>query len=460
MKNKTALNHLWSSKEFCLADFNDARLTKRCIGIATGILDNPSGSIAESLTKWKKIKGAYRFFNNESVTNEKILSSHIEMTNERCQMEKVVLVAQDTTELTTSPKKVSGAGKIGVGKSEGFFIHTGLALTTNGIPLGIVSQKIYARKAETSDPSRNYKKLDIKDKETYKWVECINGIKKNLKGVRVVVIGDRESDIYDVFRQAKDLEVEVLIRVAQNRLVKDTEDAEETEHLFDKVKKEAIVTQYELEVPNIENGHKKRTAKLSIRKSKYILLPPRSRDQKLPHVELSLIDVLEENSPKGTEAIHWMLATNIEVNTANDCIELIKWYTQRWKVERFHYVLKTGLFNVEKLQFRTKEGLSNVLSMFSILAYRILYLTYIQRESPDLKATEVITSEECNALKKLNDIENEKELTISEAVRYISRLGGFLNRKGDKHPGVKVMWKGLKALHFVVIGMQLSSKNN
>ena len=449
--------YIWALHEMGFSEFNDERLTQRAIKIAATLLQHPQSSIPAGCGNWSDTKAVYRFFANTKVDSATMLEAHIGETINRCSRVQTVLVAQDTTTINLSNKEIAGLGRIGEGTLQGFFTHSGLAMNTEGIPLGLLYQKTYVRKAITQDTEykKNFKKLPIAEKETGKWVEVITHVKEKLMHRQVVVIGDRESDIYEVFAKGKEVGIDLLIRTKQNRLVSEIHTTEKT-HLFDKAKQGEIVTVHTIEVPTDTNSHKTREAKLTIRATPFRLYPSKYTKKGTP-LSLLLLDVCEEHPPENTEAIHWMITTTMEVKTPKEAIEKVQWYMYRWRIERFHYILKTGAFNIEKLQFETFPRFKKAITMYSIVAWRILFTTYEAREHPNEDAHVLFSQEEIFALcykeKKI-----KPTMTIREAVKALAKLGGYLARNHDGPPGVKTLWLGFQALQFILYGMAIPKK--
>ena len=458
MDNSASSIYVWALHELGFADFNDERLTRRSVKIAATLLQHPHSSIPAGCGNWSDTKATYRFFNNEKIHSFNMLASHIGETISRCSPLPTVLVAQDTTTMNLTNKEVSGLGRIGAGTLKGFFTHSALAMNTQGIPLGLLYQKTYVRKTITQNKEykKHFKQLPIEQKETGKWVEVIASVKEKLQNKHVVVIGDRESDIYDVFKKGIDSGVDLLIRTSQNRLVTGI-NGEDLTHLFDKAKQGTVLASYTASVPTTVNSHIAREAKLTIRVCQFLLHPSKHRRRKEEPLSLFLLDVLEENPPVGEEAIHWMLTTTINVKTPDEAIEKVTWYMYRWRIERFHYILKTGAFNVEKLQFETFQRFKKAITMFSIVAYRVLFTTYEVRAHPNNDALTIFSKEEARVLimigKKLN-----QTLTVNEAVIATAKLGGYLARKHDGPPGIKTLWIGFQTLTNIVYGVLMSEQ--
>ena len=163
----------WVFRELGLAAFGDARLTARALRVASDCAAHPDLSLASLYAgDWASLKAGYRFFANPKGTPAKLLAPHQAATWERCAAESIVLIAQDTTYFNfTSHSATTGLGSIGSGSEQGFLLHSGLALTTDGVPLGLVAQIVWARDPATKGKSAQRKQLPIEDKESYRWLQ-------------------------------------------------------------------------------------------------------------------------------------------------------------------------------------------------------------------------------------------------------------------------------------------------
>lgn len=462
MDNTASGAYGWALHEMGFSDFNDARLTQRAVKITATLLQHPNQSIPAGCGSWKDTKATYRFFENDKVNSGSMLSSHRDETVARCAPFQTILVAQDTTTINLTNKQVSGLGRIGEGTLQGFFTHSALAMNTAGVPLGILYQKTYVRKEGTrlKEYKAKYKKVPIEDKETARWVETIDAVSEQLRNKQVVVIGDRESDIFDVFKSGQEQGVDLLVRTSWNRLVEDP-NAHNLEYLFDRAGNGVIVTTYQAEVPiqdeHKNSSHQTRIAALTIKTSSFLLRPPKHKRKQIATVPLLLLDVSEENPPENVEPIHWILTTTLQVKTPEEAIEKVTWYLFRWRIERFHYILKTGAFNVEKLQFETFPRFKKAITLYSVVAWRILWTIYEARGHPDDDARTIFSKEELRIFKFREGWINEP-ITIRDAVTACAKLGGYLGRKNDGPPGVKTLWIGFQKLQDIVYGMMLTSE--
>ena len=156
----------------------------------------------------------------------------------------------------------------------------------------------------------------------------------------------------------------------------------------------------------------------------------------------------EVQAPAGVESVEWMLLTNVGVRSLEDAIERVSWYRKRMEIEAYHKVLKSGCA-VEDCRLGKSERLKPYLTLCSIIAWRLFWMTKINREQPDALCTAVLAEHEWKALYCIIHRTTklpEKLPTVKEAIRWIGQLGGFLGRKGDKEPGITVIWRGWQRL--------------
>ena len=250
-----------------------------------------------------------------------------------------------------------------------------------------------------------------------------------------------------MFARANEKKQEFLVRATYNR------STEETEMSFDAIRKSEIAGDIVVQIPrDTRNGNKERKATLSIRYKKVKIKKPAKVKGYPDSVEITMVLAKEEKPPKGIEGISWYLITNIEITSFEEALKMVKWYVQRWKIERFHFVLKSGM-KVEEIQSSTVDRLTKLITLLSLIAIKILEITYFSREYPDTSCEEFFKTEEWKVLycvvNDTTEIPN-KSPTIKEAVFYLAKLGGFLGRKSDKDPGAEVIWRGLHDLNVLM----------
>lgn len=441
--------------EFSYANLGDERLNKRLKIIANQRISNPEASLSNCSDGSKAMKATYRFFSNAYFGKEDILKSHQLKTIERIKKEKIVLALQDTTSIDyTAFTKTKGLGVLETKKSKGVLVHTTLAVNLLKEPLGIISQDIWARKTrEERKETRYNRNIPITDKESYRWIKSLiktSEIDKTLEDVTLVNIGDRESDIFEYFYEAKKLNQKVLVRAHHNRKVKDNE-LKMIEYVSATPEKGIM----ELELPKT-NERDSRIAKISIKFSEVELLANKGKYNysQLEPIKLNLIIAKEESNVENP--IKWILLTNLDVNNFEEACEKLNWYSIRWQIEVFHKVLKSGC-KVEKKRLGNVENIKKYLTLDSIVAWKILYVTMIDRQNEKL-STEIFSKLEWEILYRFVKKTKEKPQTlptIGEFKVYLAKLGGFLGRKNDGDPGIQVIWKGLSKFSTILETWQL-----
>jgi hypothetical protein len=183
----------------------------------------------------------------------------------------------------------------------------------------------------------------------------------------------------------------------------------------------------------------------------------RAKKEQLNPIELQVILVRESQPPSESEAIEWWLVTTLPISCIEDVTTYVRWYSYRWLIERYHYVLKSGC-GIEKLQLETAERLEMALATYSIVAWRLLYITYEARLATDASCEIMLEPPEWQALYATIHHKNYPHSyppTLGEAVGWIAKLGGFLGRKHDGVPGVKTLWRGLRRLDDITMGWLL-----
>ena len=445
----------WAVEEFGQVDLKDERLNLRCQELAEDLGQQPTAPINQACEDWAASKAAYRFVDNEKVTPGKILEPHSERTVERMREYKTVLAIQDTTFLNyTHHPETQDLGEIGAKtqKQRGFGLHSTLAVTPSGQPLGLLTQAFLKRPigAPAHTPSEA-RQQPIEEKESYRWVQAFEKtIELSPVGVQVVTVCDREADIYELFVLAQERQASLLVRANDDRCLQN----DETQHLWSKVERQPVQGELSVQITGNER-RKERQATVTLRACTVKLRPPwRPEQKKLPTVTLQAILVREENPPENLaelgdhEPIEWLLLTNTAVGNFEQAAQVVAWYCCRWQIEVFHKIIKSGC-RVESSRLQTAKRLQNYLVLMCVVAWRLHWLTYINRTEPDLPCTHILTTVEWQALylriHKTTQFPS-KLPTVRQAVRWIAQLGGFLGRKSDGEPVITAIWRGWQRL--------------
>lgn len=418
---------------------------------------HPTASVPEAAPSAAESQSIYRFWANPKVQASAILTSHRDGVWVRARACETVLAIQDTTELNyTSHPQTTGLGFINQTSQQGMKVHSCFAVSGMGEPLGILHQFCWSRK-QPKGKRHQRRKTPIAQKESYRWLKGVTAAEQGLpESVQRVHVGDREADIFELFAHPRAAASELLIRAEHNRKVQ-----HELGYLIPTLEQAPILGRLTLE---LQRNPKRpaRQAHLQLRAMMVMVEVPRNHPtpDDLSPVPLNAILVEESVPPTdGGKPIRWLLLTTLPIATFEQVTQCVRWYSYRWLIERFHYTLKSGC-GVEALQLDTAFRLRKALATYSIVAWRLMWLTYRARLTPDESCEVVLQPTEWRLLRRkfIPKSRSKKPPTLRQAMLWIAQLGGFLARKGDGEPGLKTLWRGLTKLHTLIEGAQLAAE--
>lgn len=445
----------WATHEFAHAQLPDQRLVKRLMTLATDFAQHPTAPIPQACGSWDKTKAAYRFFDNDAVQPQDILAAHAQATGQRVRAHPIVLCAQDTTTLNYSTHpQTQGLGPIGNNRDKtlGLLVHSTLALTPSGQPLGLLHARVWARsRRHFGRSSHQRNRTPRAQKESQKWMDSFTAcqaLAAECPDTTLVNVADREGDLYDLFQQAlgpgAGPAVHLLVRAQHDRQV-----AHPQKYLWDFLAAQRLSARLKIKVPR-KDGQPGRLATLAIRFAPVTLRPPCLKEDQ-PPVRLWAVEAREERPPQGAQPICWRLLTTLPVETIEAAVEKVRWYAQRWQIEVIHKVLKSGC-QVEQRQLETAARLQRVVMVDLIVAWRVLGLCKAARETPEGLASDWLSAAEWQALwcyMREQARPPRRSPTVRQAVRWMAQLGGFLGRRHDGEPGPIVVWRGLQQLRAI-----------
>jgi hypothetical protein len=446
----------WARTEMAGVEVWDQRCRGSLERICEQVLARPEESFSAACGPGLRQAGS-RIFGAPQMSAEKLLAGHVEQTAQRCQAQAAVIVAQDTTDVNyTTHKGASGLGPINSHPdSRGLLLHTALALTTEGVPLGLLSQESWARDPATFGTAAHRRTRPLTEKESQKWLTGLQRVAEALPdGPGVVLVQDREADVFAFLAAPRPAHVELIVRVCQPRRVEvDAGAASGPRTVLEAARQAPVLGQLRVQVPR-KPGQPEREAVLELAASAVVVKAPRRRSVDVPAGSLALwvVRATEIAPPPGCQPIEWILLTTLASDSFAAASRCVQHYALRWRVERFHYTLKQGC-TVERLQFEEAHTLKNALALYSIVAWRLLWLTYTAREQPQAPATELLPPLE---LRVLAEATQAAVSTAREAIRALAQLGGFPLNPAAKEPGVKVLWRGLRRLEAMVEGWVLA----
>ena len=456
----------WVEKELKHVDLHDRRLEQRARRILGEFFSHPGSSIAQACGDWAGSKAAYRFFDNERVEREALLESHRLETLARMGAHRVILAVQDSTSINySSHPQTEGLGPIGSHpQHQGLLLHTTLAFTPEGQCLGVIKTQLKARPTlrQARERKATINRKAVEEKESVKWLHgfaaakgCAEALPKRSK---VVTVCDREGDLYELLLlgQKNRGRCDVLVRAVCKRRVEGEEG-----FLWDLVAAQTPLGVQRVQVPR-RPGTAAREVTLEIRSRPVQLSPPQDKARYFDKHEPVQAWAIEARqvTPRGTkEPICWRLLTSIPIDTFAQACEKIAWYTQRWQIEIFHKILKSGC-RIEARQLESAARLSRALALDLMVAWRILALSREGRLDPAQSCTSLLPEQEWKIL--YCSVHGGKGLPASvprldEAIKWIAQLGGFLGRKNDGFPGPITLWRGLQRLHDLCAGHSINN---
>lgn len=317
---------------------------------------------------------------------------------------------------------------------------------------------------ETLGVREQRKNKPIEEKETYCWLkgyEAANEIALAAPDTVIVNVADREGDIYEILEKlpSETNKAYWLIRSQHDRSVLNEESQKFESRLRKEISSSKVIGEIEFIIPPGEsNGRPRaeRTVKQEIRSYTVTLRPPKRKEKKLTPITINVVHCLEINPPSDKEKLEWFLLTSFPVNNYETAMDIVKWYLCRWQIEVFFKILKSGC-TVEELQFETLEATANCIALYMIVAWRILYLTMLGRNCPDMDCSAVFETNEWQSvvaiITKKPPPKNPPKL--NEIIIMIAKLGGFLNRKHDGYPGPKIMWIGMQRMRDFTLAWEI-----
>jgi hypothetical protein len=450
----------WAEEEFGNARLDDERLKQRLVNLARDFYARPQAQIPQACQTRARTKAAYRFFQHPETTMDALLEPHIEATQQRIGKETIVLAVQDTTSLNYSTHPATNAlGPIGSSADGpiGLILHDTMAFTLEGTPLGLLDVQCWARDGNEFGKKHRRKQLPIEQKESSKWLRSYSQlarVQQQCRDTTLVSIGDREADIYELFHLALEDSAgpKLLVRAEYDRLLADGQG-----QVWNVVQQQPLAGIQTVRIPR-RGGRPERHAQMDIRFAEVTLKAPSGKAR---YGALTLWAVLaqEIDASETITPIRWMLLTTCRIQSFEDAIEKIDWYTKRWCIEIYHRTLKSGC-KIEERQLGSADRIEACLAIDMVVAWRVFHLAKLGREVPDVPCTVFFEEAEWMALTAFitkNPIPPTQPPTLRDALRMVASLGGFLGRRGDGDPGTKPVWLGLQRLDDITATAKLFS---
>ncbi len=436
-------------------DVGDRRLNRRAQRLVETLGAKPTLSLPGACSGWDETRAAYRLFDHDAVTAEAVLAPPIACTEARLRAHPRVLCIQDTTELDYTKKKnvIGGLGVLNLESRWGMYRHPTLVVTPERVPLGVLDAHRFTRAPGSLGQGQD-RRRPLEDKESARWVDgCarVNALAERFPETRPVYIADRAGDIYDLFVEAPCPQsgADWLIR-AQH----DDRRLSDGRKLGDALAAAPVLTEVTFRRP-AASARPARAVTQQLKAVRVTLKAPARPDRTLLEVSVTALLASEINPPPGETPLQWLLLTNLPVENTEQALEKRSWCLCRWQVEVYFKILKSGC-KIEQLQLETRDRLEPALAFYMIIAWRVLFLTHLGRDCPELPCDAVFAEEEWQAVYLVTRRQPPptEPPSLATLVRMVAGLGGFLNRKGDGFPGPQMMWIGLQRTADFVLALQ------
>jgi len=454
----------WAKDELTGVEFGDERLDARVTILLSALGDRPNLSIPAACGGRAEMKAAYRFFDNEKVTFEKVIEPHIAKTKERMAAQTTVLLVQDTTEidLTRPDTVVEGVGELD-GPRRGVRLHEMHAFAPDGVPLGTAWAEVLNRTDGVShdtaeEKSRRRKQKPIEEKESLRWLTGLRearAIAQELPEVRCICVADSEADIFELFAEPRgERPVHWLIRACQDRAI-----SGDPGH---QLRGEALATPVLYSAELLIRGRKAKTAAedrgrrqdretrratVEVHATTVTLRPPCRPDRELPPVTVNVVLVREPSPPEGEVRVEWMLVTTLPIDTPDRVRTIVEYYCIRWNVEILFRTLKSGC-RIEHRRFEHIDRVLPAVGLYLIVAWRTLFVCRLGRSCPDIDCEAIFEPSEWKAVWMAVHRKRPPKRTprLREMVHLVASLGGYVERP-DSEPGTQTLWIGLQRMH-------------
>jgi len=431
--------------EFKGVNFGDKRLDDRLSQVAYQLSLNPNECINRVMEESADKKAAYRFFDNDRASTEKLFSCHQNRTASRMKDEEVILMIHDTTYFSFNSKRFTEGlgtigGKVGNESTWGFMGHYSLAVSDKGLPLGVLNYRPWSRGKE--------KQWDV---ESQRWEEAIEETQKfKKKKQKFIHIADREADIFELLHFNNEQQFNFVIRSKHNRM------NERGDYLSCHLKEFPVQKE-----TAVYHGKLKKFVPVNIKVGTVTFDDPGPRYKKtnfvsmLRTVTVNVLEVSEVGTPVNRDPLKWVLFTNLPLSNEKEALDVLWYYRQRWHIENYFKALKGGCCRVEHCGLKSFNRLVKYIAVFSILAWRLYWIRHIEKIDRNLPAEFAYNATEIMILKKRNQKIDTKNLKVGLALRLTAKMGGFNCRKGDGDPGIISIWRGFIRLNDIVTGYEL-----
>jgi len=416
--------------------------------MGAALLAHVAGTITGAFRSPAERDAAYDFLSNVAVTLAALTQGIWNACAKRCAALEWVYVPIDGSSLAlTDAFKTRGTGAVGThsNRGRGFIVMTAIAVSAAGVALGVCGQQFWTRAFKRIKETRGQR--GFAQKESRYWIVVAEQVmaafgQSAKRGVPWFQL-DRGGDIGEVLLHAVTKDWRITVRAAWDRRLSDPE---EIRYLWDTLLERRELGRYRLEVP--AGKHRQaRVARMSVRACTVTLRLKDKWTKKIRTVKLGAVLTREvDTTPVGEKPIEWMLLTTAPVASFADAKQVIEGYAQRWKIELFHRLWKSGRCKVEENHLHSSERILKWATILASVAMRTLQLTFQARATPEMPADELLSRDEIDAvilLRKPKGYAVGDTPALGTTIRWIAEIGGFTNKGKSVQPGKLVVGRGL-----------------
>jgi hypothetical protein len=440
------------------ADLGDPRRVARAQGVLERMAAAPDASLPDAMVTTAELEGAYRLFNNDHVSFERLFDAHAQGTAERARGASVVLAIHDTTHCMFPHADPREVGYLNTGKP-GFPLHLTLLVDTGEWrrPLGLVHAEIHPRsraprRRGTNHRVPSHKTAKQADKEFTRWHRGISIAEARLvgAGTQVIHVADRESDSYELMATCLAEGQRFIFRARTNRNAVHEGEAIPVRDLIDGA---AIVLEREVPLsrrltetaPRARRLHpprERRVARLCFSQTAATFRRPHIASRHLPKtINVNVLHVFEPDPPAGETAVDWLLYTTEPLATRAQLETIVDYYRCRWQIEELNKALKTGCV-VQRRQLESLDAITTMLALSLPIAVELLALRTLANADATAPAALVLKPHEIAALRHMSTARKLPTTpTVQDALWCIAGLGGHIKNNGPA--GWQVLQRGM-----------------
>ena len=460
MMNEIVNTEVWAEKLFSKCDLGDKRRTKRLITIAKNHAMSPSNSSVESCKgNAASIEATYRLFRNNACAPDAIAEGAFQAVADMTEdYVGDILAIEDTTSISYH-HQCPGLGCVGnsVAHARGFMVHSVLASTLDGVPIGLIEQERWRRDIKNLGGSRNSRERPYKEKETFKWQRASEKMSRRLEHMeKIISVCDREADVFEYLDYKRKENQRFVVRAKYCRRLERQPPLLIRDAMIDAPKLGEKV----LEIPQ-QNNRKAREVRLNVHAKEIAFYWPKGmRKGRTERLKLNAVLVQEEGKViKKDEKLEWILLTSEPIETYADACRVIDIYTKRWLIEDFHKAWKSGT-NVEDRRMQSADNLERIAVILAFVAVRLLQLRVLKKQEPTSSSDKVLTRLEWRCLWRSTEKSAipKNAPTIHWAYYALAKLGGWYDSKRTGRVGWKAMHKGLSILNDKVDAIEIAQE--